>query len=163
MRWESAWREPWHLSSLVMSTSSSSSNSQKPDSCPVDHNARRAWVFPQSISASCNSTRMDQSPPLDHPSPSPTNAELGTRREISSIPRANREHSNSEHISMPVPAAVSGNWIYPSEEMFFNAMKRKSWDPKADDMRTIVPIHNAVNERAWAEIKHWEAGRGSEA
>ncbi len=31
------------------------------------------------------------------------------------------------------------------------------------DMKTIVPIHNAVNERAWAEIKSWEAGRGSES
>lgn len=46
--------------------------------------------------------------------------------------------------------------------MFFNAMKRKEWDPKAEDMRTIVPIHNAVNERAWEEIKEWESGRGSE-
>lgn len=41
-------------------------------------------------------------------------------------------------------------------------MKRKEWDPKAEDMRTIVPIHNAVNERAWKEIQAWEAGRGSE-
>lgn len=47
--------------------------------------------------------------------------------------------------------------------MFFDAMKRKSYDPEAADMRTIVPIHNAVNERAWMEIKDWEKGRGSEA
>jgi cytochrome c heme-lyase len=43
--------------------------------------------------------------------------------------------------------------------MFFDAMRRKSFDPSAPDMRTIVPIHNAVNERAWYEIKKWEAGR----
>ena len=41
--------------------------------------------------------------------------------------------------------------------MFFDAMKRKSFSPSAPDMRTIVPIHNAVNERAWAQIKDWEA------
>lgn len=41
-------------------------------------------------------------------------------------------------------------------------MKRKSYDPKKADMKTVVPIHNAVNERAWKEIKEWEAGRGSE-
>lgn len=29
-------------------------------------------------------------------------------------------------------------------------------------MRTIVPIHNAVNERAWREIKEWERPYGSE-
>ena len=28
---------------------------------------------------------------------------------------------------------------------------------QAADMATIVPIHNAVNERAWSEIKRWEA------
>lgn len=29
-------------------------------------------------------------------------------------------------------------------------------------MRVIVPIHNAVNERAWAEILGWEEGQGGE-
>lgn len=53
--------------------------------------------------------------------------------------------------------ATSGNWIYPSERMFFEAMRRKGHDPRAADMRAVVPIHNAVNERAWAEIKAWEA------
>ncbi|KAL0263290.1 Cytochrome c1 heme lyase [Diplodia seriata] len=37
--------------------------------------------------------------------------------------------------------------------MFFNAMRRKKFDPRVEDMRSIVPIHNAVNERAWKEIK----------
>ena len=41
--------------------------------------------------------------------------------------------------------------------MFFDAMRRKSFDPSTADMKTIVPIHNAVNERAWKEIKAWEA------
>lgn len=58
--------------------------------------------------------------------------------------------------------SASGNWIYPSEQMFFNAMKRKNYDPMSKDMKSIVPIHNAVNERAWSEIKRWESGRGSE-
>ena len=41
--------------------------------------------------------------------------------------------------------------------MFFDAMRRKSHSPDATDMRTIVPIHNAVNERAWSEILAWES------
>ena len=40
--------------------------------------------------------------------------------------------------------------------MFFDAMRRKNHDPSAADMAAVVPIHNAVNERAWAEIKEWE-------
>jgi len=55
-----------------------------------------------------------------------------------------------------------GNWIYPSEKMFFDAMKRKGHSGEAADMKTIVPIHNAVNERAWKEIKEWERPWGSE-
>ena len=46
--------------------------------------------------------------------------------------------------------------------MFFDAMKRKNYSPQAGDMHSIVPIHNAVNERAWKEILVWERGRGSE-
>ena len=56
----------------------------------------------------------------------------------------------------------SGNWIYPSEKMFFEAMKRKGYSSEAKDMKTIVPIHNAVNEKAWKEIKEWERPYGSE-
>lgn len=56
----------------------------------------------------------------------------------------------------------SGNWIYPSEKMFFEAMKRKGHKGEAADMRTIVPIHNAVNERAWKQIKEWERPWGSD-
>jgi cytochrome c heme-lyase len=40
--------------------------------------------------------------------------------------------------------------------MFFNAMKRKGWEPKEEDMRAVVGIHNAVNERTWAEVMKWE-------
>jgi len=29
-------------------------------------------------------------------------------------------------------------------------------------MKVIVPIHNAVNERAWQEVLKWEAGKGGE-
>jgi cytochrome c heme-lyase len=36
-------------------------------------------------------------------------------------------------------------------------MKRKGHEAAAADMKTVVPIHNAVNERAWAEILRWEA------
>ncbi|KAG6874298.1 hypothetical protein C0995_001523 [Termitomyces sp. Mi166 len=110
--------------------------------CPVDHT---------NPSASC---------PVEHSStpstsswsrflsgaPSSSHAPLSTDRETSSIPRPN-----------------DGNWVYPSEAQFFAAMARKNHNPQAADMKTIVPIHNAVNERAWAEILKWEAGRGGEA
>jgi len=53
--------------------------------------------------------------------------------------------------------AEDPKWVYPSEQMFFNAMRRKGFDPKEDDMRSVVAIHNTVNERTWHEIMRWEA------
>jgi cytochrome c heme-lyase len=87
-------------------------------------------------------------------------------RVVSTIPRASAvditegtKPANSEKES---GVSERGNWIYPSEKMFFEAMKRKGHSGEASDMKTIVPIHNAVNERAWKEIKEWERPWGSE-
>jgi len=97
---------------------------------------------------------------------------LSKDREISTIPRAvadTDDLNSAEKAALPANNERdtghdrdSGNWIYPSQEMFFNAMQRKGHAAEAKDMASIVPIHNAVNERAWKEIKDWEKGRGSE-
>lgn len=126
---------------------------------------------------SCDSNAIDQTPPPQSakglfsrfmtPSvPSDTPKSLGVDREVSTIPRASPVNqdagvkpANSEKES---GVSESGNWIYPSEKMFFEAMKRKGYSSDAKDMKTIVPIHNAVNERAWKEIKEWERPWGSE-
>lgn len=41
--------------------------------------------------------------------------------------------------------------------MFYNAMRRKGYEPKEEEMRTVVAIHNTVNERAWREVLQWES------
>jgi cytochrome c heme-lyase len=128
---------------------------------------------------SCDSSTIDQSPPPPPPGlfsrlfsssasqEAPVAAQgLGTERIISTIPRASpvdeaegAKPANSEKES---GVSESGNWIYPSEKMFFEAMKRKGHSGEAADMKTIVPIHNAVNERAWQEIKEWEKPYGAD-
>ncbi|PVI07923.1 cytochrome c and c1 heme-lyase [Periconia macrospinosa] len=143
---------------------------------PIAPAASPASQTPQS----CDSSQMDQ--PLSTPTTSssaPTTSRilssiqgsgsLGTQREVSSIPRA-LGVTDSEPSARPAnnekdtgADKATGNWIYPSEQMFFDAMKRKAYDPDTADMKTIVPIHNAVNERAWMEIKQWEKGRGADA
>jgi len=47
--------------------------------------------------------------------------------------------------------------------MFFAAMQRKNHRADPATMSSVIPIHNAVNERTWREIRAWEAGRGGEA
>ncbi|KAK6517275.1 Cytochrome c1 heme lyase [Arthrobotrys megalospora] len=120
--------------------------------CPVDHSTRAAWLKQQ----------QNGKQPPEQPSVS---GNLSKAREVSTIPRVTMSNGNAESPNPHTASSISpsvGNWIYPSEKMFFDAMKRKDWDPRAEDMRMIVPIHNAVNERAWAEIKEWERGKGSE-
>jgi cytochrome c heme-lyase len=96
---------------------------------------------------------MDQSPPppkglfskffspSSQPSSSTASNGLGEDREISTIPRASPVESshganpaNSERES---GVSESGNWIYPSERMFFEAMKRKGYQTEAENVKTI--------------------------
>ncbi|CEG43813.1 cytochrome c c1 heme [Plasmopara halstedii] len=53
---------------------------------------------------------------------------------------------------------TEGTWLYPSEQMFFNALKRKGKgeDVHEGDVKAIVSIHNNMNERAWAQVEHYE-------
>ncbi|WWD17502.1 hypothetical protein CI109_101943 [Kwoniella shandongensis] len=139
------------------------------DKCPVDHTTRQAW-----LAASSSASPHPFHPEGKAPPPTGSASRLSQDRVISSIPRAPVSHPGpsqppSEHAipteSAPGPGAhkdEAGNWVYPSEQQFFNAMLRKNHKPKAQDMRTVVPIHNAVNEKAWEEVLRWESPFGSE-
>ncbi|KAK7747567.1 Cytochrome c1 heme lyase [Diatrype stigma] len=105
--------------------------------------------YPGSYSAAASEPLPSTSTSTIAPSPSPPQPPAVTAPSHGA-PVANNEQETGAD-------ATSGNWIYPSERMFFEAMRRKGHDPRATDMRAVVPIHNAVNERAWAEIKAWEA------
>ncbi|OWT41663.1 cytochrome c heme-lyase [Cryptococcus neoformans Bt1] len=152
------------------------------DQCPVDHTTRQAWL------ANNPSTPHPFHPSISKGSSSSASAGLSQSRVISSIPRGSTSSSPSP--APPASASSSaaagpssgpssytadagsghaqpqqdanGNWIYPSEQQFFNAMLRKKHNPSPQDMRTIVPIHNAVNEKAWEEILKWESHWPSE-
>ena len=108
------------------------------DACPVDHTTRSTWSTV--LSHPSSSTPSTPAAPSSPPTP------LSTARETSSIPRGDGEP-----------------WVYPSESQFFAAMARKHHNPQAPDMKVIVPIHNAVNERAWGHVLAWERGRGGAA
>ncbi|TFB01821.1 hypothetical protein CCMA1212_006505 [Trichoderma ghanense] len=160
------------------SSSTTSQPPSQPSKCPVDHShsstqQSRSWT--QTISSYIWSSPSDEPPaalPANHPAiPStstPRQSTLETSRITSSIPRSfsTSEPSPMDHGASANPSnaeiesgadAASGNWVYPSEKMFFEAMKRKGYDAREVDMKTVVPIHNAVNERAWQQIKEWEA------
>ena len=116
----------------------------KAGQCPVDDNARKLWTQQQDSSSNLMPTNLSQKPLPNQ------RQNLSTEREVSSIPKSDDDRLQGD------------KWIYPSQQMFFDAMRRKSWNPKEQDMSAVVPIHNAVNERAWYEILQWEQGKGSE-
>lgn len=132
------------------------------DKCPVDESARATWL------EVAESTEHPMKSPASSSSSStpPTGGyRLSTEREVSSIPRSpsSQYSHSSEQAARPADGEEeTGNWVYPSEQQFFNAMMRKNHKPRAPDMRTIVPIHNAVNEKAWEEVLMWEAGKGGD-
>jgi hypothetical protein len=86
-----------------------------------------------------------------HPNQTPEAGQpfdLSKDREVSSIPRAD----------------TANHWVYPSEQMFWNAMRKKGWNKtdvhgnpiEAKDLTNIIRIHNVNNELAWKEVMKWE-------
>ncbi|KAK2793526.1 Cytochrome c1 heme lyase [Onygenales sp. PD_12] len=155
--------------------------------CPVDHKTRAVWL----------SQHQNSSPHAEQPTDTTKATKqrpLSLDREISSIPRALPNTSTSppttstsapSPYAQPNPLAAShaspsndeaetghdprsGNWIYPSERQFFEALMRKNIPTSATSAKdlatsvaSIIPIHNAVNERAWSEILSWESSAPS--
>jgi len=85
---------------------------------------------------------------------------LSTQRVISTIPRADElrpadeKRENAKHA--PHQPGEGHKWVYPSEQQFYNAMRRKGWEADETTIPAVVQIHNAVNERGWSEVVRWE-------
>ncbi|KAG0275932.1 Cytochrome c1 heme lyase [Linnemannia gamsii] len=151
----------------------------EPSKCPVSPEAHKHFL-PRS---SAQSSEEDKSLKIDPTNNMPSTPDqfriasqrkdLATEREISSIPKAANSpdpYGDSKNKASSAASSSSGSgahapdpdsdqgevWIYPSEQMFFNAMKRKNWNPREEDMKFVVPIHNMVNEMAWKHILRWE-------
>ncbi|KAF8644151.1 hypothetical protein AX16_008678 [Volvariella volvacea WC 439] len=143
--------------------------------CPVDHGcSSKAEVQPppHEKAAKCPVDHGDPSKegsgpqdkcPVDHTSAASSSAAVWAHLGASGRAPLSEANLSRDREMSSIPRASEGNWVYPSEAQFFAAMARKNHNPHAADMKTIVPIHNAVNERAWSEILKWEAGRGGEA
>lgn len=58
--------------------------------------------------------------------------------------------------SIPKGGDKEENWQYPSPQRFYNAMKKKGYNPQSHDMQAVVSIHNTVNERSWLSILEYE-------
>lgn len=69
---------------------------------------------------------------------------LSAQKTVSNIPKGG-ENVNESH------------WVFPSPQRFYNAMKKKGWEPREEDMAAIVSIHNTVNNQCWKEVLKYES------
>ena len=55
-------------------------------------------------------------------------------------------------------SGTGGTWVYPSPQMFYNALVRKGKadDVKEKDMAAVVSVHNSMNEDTWRRVLTWE-------
>jgi cytochrome c heme-lyase len=156
----------WFSGSQASSSSSKTEAPVDPDICPVDEGTRKAWLARQNgqdstagqVSNSSSAMALLNTRHDSHKTVTVAPSNLSRDRVTSSIPRwAKEEEGSPEASSSSSPkSTTSSNWVYPSPNQFYSAMSRKNHNPRAEDMNVVVPIHNAVNERAWKEILEWE-------
>mmetsp|Transcript_4217 Transcript_4217/g.6051 ORF Transcript_4217/g.6051 Transcript_4217/m.6051 type:complete len:217 (+) Transcript_4217:190-840(+) len=125
--------------------------------CPVKHDGTMnnpSSGSPQLPASLEEAARHAQTPRADQKIP------LSTHRVVSTIPRADElrpadaKNKNVKHA--PHQPGEGQRWVYPSEQQFYNAMRRKGWEADETTIPTVVQIHNAVNERGWSEVQRWE-------
>jgi len=125
---------------------------QQQSECPLGYGQQSecpSGPTPTQTSAEPNSEQIDPRNMMPPPNQTPSQDQpfhLSTDRQSSSIPKD----------------GTDGTWLYPSEQMFWNAMIRKGWrwkneDPDPEQMHSIIKIHNRNNEEAWQEVLKWEA------
>ncbi|KAK5070201.1 holocytochrome c synthase [Lithohypha guttulata] len=96
---------------------------------------------PSSWSATLNPLNYMPTFKNERSSDSPQSVNLPLERELSTIPRGDSD----------------SNWEYPSPQQMYNAMLRKGHtDTPAEDVESMVAVHNFLNEGAWNEIVEWE-------
>ena len=65
-----------------------------------------------------------------------------------------------ERVQSTIPkGGTDGTWLYPSPQMFYNSLVRKSKADNVDvkDVNIVVAIHNEMNERTWRLLTEWES------
>lgn len=98
--------------------------------------------------ASCKSDTLNPSTNMPFPehlqqSTDPAANDLSIDRESSTIPRADA-------------IGDGASWQYPSPRMFYNALKRKGKGVPAENIDTMLAVHNYLNEAVWKEVAEKE-------
>ena len=140
-----------HIGSSGGSSSSSSSSSSgsssisggasrsSGDECPVRYKNPNVYnVYSQKLDPT------NQMPTAANQLPAPNQqSALSKERVVSSIPKGGTD---------------SDTWLYPSPQMFWNALVRKDKTEGASevDIDAVIAVHNNMNENTWKQVLTWE-------
>jgi len=118
--------------------------------CPVKHSKKEEKKQEEEASTSCKNvysqdiSTINNMPSQANQLPAPQQEEeLSTERIPSTIPKEDGKDK----------------WVYPSPQMFYNALVRKNKlddDTTEEDMESVVALHNNMNERTWKQVLEWE-------
>ncbi|RDW66498.1 cytochrome c heme lyase-2 [Coleophoma cylindrospora] len=155
-----------------------------PPSCPMHQKSATAMKPAAPPAESACPYPKSTAPPADsacpYPGagvskPTPENTTTSTFSKYNPLnymfPDLSQEKAPEQKIALPIerePSTIpkgtgSGNWEYPSPQQMYNALLRKGYtDTDVTAVESMVSVHNALNEGAWAEIVEWERrfGRG---
>lgn len=61
---------------------------------------------------------------------------------------------STDRVESTIPKGDGGTWVYPSSQMFFNALQRKGKSAEGQEqaMDAVVAIHNNMNELTWQKV-----------
>ena len=132
-----------HFGGAVMLECPTSSDSARSESC-----ASNQTVYPREMTSTPAALAESGGCPVQHgrggsdsaAKLKPDNLMYGS--EVLQVPpEAANLSAGRVHSSIP-RADTAETWVYPSERMFYNAMRRKGFEANPDDMRTVVAMHN---------------------
>ena len=111
------------------------------EECPVKHKYKNPNVY------NVYGQKLDptnQMPAVANQQAAPgQTANLSTARIKSTIPKGGTDDDT---------------WLYPSPQMFWNALVRKEKTDGADekDIDAVIAVHNNMNENTWRQVLSWE-------
>jgi len=120
--------------------------------CPVEHSGNMPASIEEAANYSQSVLYVDQLA---------EGQVLGTDRTVSTILRGKAEDTSSLSAQKPAACAAatdesSQRWVYPSQQQYYNALRKKGWNTSPQDVPMVLAIHNIVNERGWTEVLKWE-------
>ena len=136
---------------VMAKTNDKPKTSQDDSACPVLNNEGASSVTYNVYSQPIDPNNQMPASAVINQLPAPNQVvELSTDRMKSSIPKGG--------------ASDGMTWMYPSPQMFYNALARKgklnisheNAEEEQSMMETVVNLHNTMNETTWYKVLEWE-------